>query len=908
MKYQGLNAKQVEESRAKHGLNILIPPKKASLFYQFICKFKDPLIRILLIALVLAVGVAVYQFYTSDEGYGVLLEPLGILMAVILATGVGFIFEVSANKKFDILNQVNDDETVKVVRDGNVTMVPKREIVVGDIVMVETGDEVPADGVLLDGFGLQVNEADLTGEPMARKTTEESEFDHEATYPSNCLMRGSKIIDGHGVMQVVKVGEATEWGKVYKGSQIESNIKTPLNIQLDKLGRVISVASYMVAAAIIIIRFVMYFTCLETGADGIDWLDFVRYALGTLMMAVTIIVVAVPEGLPMSVTLSLALSMRRMLTANNLVRKMHACETMGAATVICTDKTGTLTQNRMALSDVLIYSEFDKLLEECISVNTTAFLDVTDSSKIKVIGNPTEGALLLWLHGMGANYLEYRENMHIYQQVPFSTKYKFMATVVESKVFNKPMFYVKGAPEIVLRHCNRVLTKDGLAPIDSYLGDIEKQIDGYNNRAMRTLAIAYKEGDPEEQSFDPMTDDLVANNLIFLAVAAIADPVRPDVAEAIESCMNAGIDVKIVTGDTSATAIEIGRQLGMWKDTDQRDFNHITGKDFEELSDEEAKRRIPMIKIMSRARPMDKERLVRLQQAVGEVVAVTGDGTNDAPALKSAQVGLSMGDGTNVAKEASDITILDNSFRSIALAVMWGRSLYLNIQRFILFQLTINVAACLIVMVGSLLGTDLVLTVTQMLWVNLIMDTFAAMALASLPPSESVMKEKPRSKNAHILTKPMINNIFIVGVSFFVLLFGFVQYFKHCDVASISDLSLRDYLLSFFNFNIVADESYTLYEHTLTFTLFVFIQFWNLFNAKAYHTGASAFKHISKNFGGFDLALLIILAGQVLIVNCLSDMFNVEPLGWRDWLVCFVGTSPVLLIGEFIRLFIKDKC
>ena len=497
--------------------------------------------------------------------------------------------------------------------------------------------------------------------------------------------------------------------------------------------------------------------------------------------------------------------------------------------------------------------------------------------------------------------------MKILQQVPFSTKYKFMATVVDSPVFNKPMFYTKGAPEIILKHCNRILTDSGIIDIESYRKEIENQLYVYNCKAMRTLVLAYKEADPDEQSFDRKTDDLVANNLIFLCAVAISDPIRPDVAEAVQSCMNAGIDIKIVTGDTPATAIEIGRQLGLWKDTDQKDFNHISGKDFEELSDEDALRRIPLIKIMSRARPMDKERLVRLQQSVGEVVAVTGDGTNDAPALKSAQVGLSMGDGTNVAKEASDITILDNSFRSIARAVMWGRSLYLNIQRFVLFQMTINVAACLIVMIGSLLGTDLVLTVTQMLWVNLIMDTFAALALASLPPMADVMKEKPRAKDANILTKPMVYSIFIVGIAFLLVMFGFIQYFKHKEIASLVEFSFREYFSDFFNFTVVKNESFTLYEHTLTFTIFVFMQFWNLFNAKAFHTGASAFINKSKSFGGFELALVIILIGQFLIVTLGGAMFNVEPLSWRDWLICFIGTSPVLIIGEIIRLFIKDK-
>ena len=905
MKYQGLSAKQVEESRAKHGFNILTPPKKESLFVLFLQKFKDPIIQILLIALVLSVGVAVYQYMTTDEGAGVLFEPLGIFMAILLATCVGFAFEVNANKKFNILNQVNDEETVKVVRDGNVTLIQKRDVVVGDIVVIETGDEVPADGVLLDAFSLQVNESDLTGEPMARKTIDETEFNDEATYPSNWVMRGSKVVDGHGVMQVERVGDATEWGKVYKGSQIDNKIKTPLNIQLDKLGQVICYASYIIAAIIFVTRVLMYFIYEDSIADGVEWIKFAQYALNTLMIAVTIIVVAVPEGLPMSVTLSLALSMRRMLTTNNLVRKMHACETMGAATVICTDKTGTLTQNQMSVHDLLKYCEFNDILKECISVNTTAFLDFTDKDKVKVVGNPTEGALLLWLYNQGVNYYDYRGDMRQLYQVPFSTKYKFMATIVDSKTFNKPMFYVKGAPEIILAHCNGVLTEKGVEDIGSYRETIENQLNAYNNKAMRTLVLAYKEADPNEQSFDPRTDNLVADNLIFVAAVAIADPIRPDVADAVARCMKAGIDVKIVTGDTPGTAIEIGRQLGLWKDTDQKDFNHISGKDFEVLSDEEAKRRIPLIKIMSRARPMDKERLVRLQQVNGEVVAVTGDGTNDAPALKTAQVGLSMGDGTTVAKEASDITILDNSFKSIARAVMWGRSLYLNIQRFVLFQMTINVAACLVVMFGALLGTDAVLTVTQMLWVNLIMDTLAALALASLPPSEAVMDDKPRSKDAHILTKPMITSILTVGLLFVVIMFGFIQYFKHVELNSMMDFSLKGYFYNYFNFNIVHAESYTTYEHSLTFTIFVFMQLWNLFNAKAFNTKKSAFSNAIHGFGGFELALIIIFVGQLLIVTFGGEMFGVAPLQWQDWLICFVCTSPVVLIGDLIRIIKK---
>lgn len=911
MVHKGLTNEQVEESRRKHGSNVLTPPKKESLWHQFFDKLKDPIIRILLIALALSVGVSLYQYFTTEEGVAVLFEPIGIFVAIMLATCIGFAFEVSANKKFEVLNKVSDDEEVKVVRNGNITVIGRKEIVVGDIVIIETGDEVPADGELIDAFSLQVNESDLTGEPMANKTIDPKDFNPDATYPSNWVLRGSKIIDGHGVMRVERVGDATEWGKVYKGSQIDNNVKTPLDNQLDRLGKIITVASYCIAAVILVMRLVMFFT----GNEQFEWLAFLQYLLNTLMMAVTIIVVSVPEGLPMSVTLSLALSMKRMLTANNLVRKMHACETMGAATVICTDKTGTLTQNQMSVNDMnfpalpekqLSDNEISNLIKESLALNTTAFLDFSDEKKIKAIGNPTEGALLLWLNKQGIDYMKIREDVKMYQQVPFSTKYKFMASIVESPSMAKPIFYVKGAPEMILRHCNKIATPEGNVDITPYRLDVERQLLEYQGKAMRTLAFAYKVGDPNEQSFDPKTDELVAENFILLGVVAIADPIRHDVADAVKNCMSAGIDVKIVTGDTPGTAIEIGRQLGLWLGTDSKEVNHITGKDWEALSDEEALSVIHNIKIMSRARPMDKERLVRLLQSEGEVVAVTGDGTNDAPALKAAQVGLSMGDGTTVAKEASDITILDNSFNSIARAVMWGRSLYINIQRFIVFQMTINVAACLIVMLGALLGSEMVLTVTQMLWVNLIMDTFAAMALASLPPSPLVMKEKPRSREANIITKPMAYFIFGVGIFFVLFMFGLVQYFKHVDVTSMEDFSFAEYLRNYFNFNMV-HEGISAIEQTFIFTIFVFLQFWNLFNAKAFHSESSALKGLfSKDIiAGFGLALLVILGGQYLIVTFGGEMFNVTAMTMKDWLYILLGTFPVLFVGEAIRAIKK---
>ncbi|MBR6879396.1 MAG: calcium-translocating P-type ATPase, PMCA-type [Bacteroidales bacterium] len=903
---QGLTAQQVEQSRAEHGDNTLTPPKKESAWKLFLEKFQDPIIRILLIALVMSVAVSLYQYFAGVASSTVLLEPLGIFVAVTLATTVGFLFERSANKKFDILNQAKDEEKVTVMRDGYITQIERKDVVVGDVVFVNPGDEIPADGWLVEAISMMVNESDLTGEPEARKTVVEEEFKPEATYPSNYVCRGSKVIDGHGIFVVEKVGDATEWGKVYTGAQIDNKVKTPLNEQLDRLGRTITVASYIIAGVIVAVRILMYF--IEAIDEPFNWLEFLTYLLNTVMIAITLIVVAVPEGLPMSITLSLALSMRRMLETNNLVRKMHACETMGASTVICTDKTGTLTQNRMSVHEFLIYglhdgrlddSQTSMLVKEGIAVNSTAFLDFTDKKDAKGVGNPTEAALLAWLFKQNIDFISYRDHTRIVKQVPFSTKYKYMATVLSTDDPELLLMYVKGAPELVLRHCSKIRMQEGESPMESYQELVEQHLLNYQNQAMRTLGFAYRYFDRKdlESMFDG--DKLASNDLCYLGTAAIADPIRDDVAEAIHDCINAGIDVKIITGDTSGTAKEIGRQLGLWteKDTDER--NHITGPDFEKLSDEELMGRIKDLKIMSRARPMDKERLVRLLQQKGEVVAVTGDGTNDAPALNAAQIGLSMGDGTSVAKEASDITILDNSFHSIARAVTWGRSLYHNIQRFILFQMTINVAACLIVLIGALLGTESPLTVTQMLWVNLIMDTLAALALASLPPDQRVMQERPRPRKAYIISRPMARRILGVGLLFVVILFGFLQYFKHVDLTSLADFSLRDYFANYFNFSHVG-HGLSPYELTLFFTIFVFMQFWNIFNAKAFMTGKSAFKGLfsKENITGFTLTLAIILIGQILIVTYAGAMFEVVPLSLGDWLRIFIGTSVILWVGE----------
>nr|MBP8012295.1 calcium-translocating P-type ATPase, PMCA-type [Parabacteroides sp.] len=820
------------------------------------------------------------------KGFSAFLEPIGIFFAIILASCVSFFFELKANRAFDILNTVNDDIMVKVIRDGSITEIPRKEVVVGDVVILQTGEEVPADGTLQEAISLQINESTLTGEPIIDKTVDKAEFDTEATYPSNVVMRGTTVVDGHGIMIVDQVGDNTGYGKVYEGSQIDNNVQTPLQIQLAGLAKIISKAGYTIAG----LTFFGLVIKLFINTPDLPLMDMVGEILNIFMIAVTLIVVSVPEGLPMSVTLSLALSMNRMLKTNNLVRKMHACETMGATTVICTDKTGTLTQNQMQIYQTNFFNladqklandEVSRLIKEGIAVNSTAFLDLSEE-KPKTMGNPTEAALLLWLNSNKEDYQSLREEAKVIEQLTFSTERKYMATLVKSPQLGRNVLYVKGAPEIVLQNCNRVAINGSYASVESCKASIEKQLLDYQNQAMRTLGFAYQLVEDEQVESFFENGRLKNADLTFLGFVAISDPVRSDVPDAVKSCLNAGIDVKIVTGDTPGTAKEIGRQVGIWNENDT-ERNIITGPGFEALTDEEALDRVLDLKIMCRARPTDKQRLVQLLQQKDAVVAVTGDGTNDAPALKAAQVGLSMGDGTSVAKEASDITIIDNSFMSITRAVMWGRSLYQNIQKFILFQLTINVVACVIVLVGSFLGTESPLTVTQMLWVNLIMDTFAAGALASLPPNERVMKNKPRKsgpKGDFIISRRMANRIFSVGILFVVFLLAVLIYFNHTD------------------------GELTAYELSQFFSIFVLLQFWNMFNAKAFGTNKSAFAELKESKGFLSVALLILI-GQYLIVTFGGQMFSVVPLSWADWGYIIAGTSIVLWIGEIIRLLGK---
>lgn len=854
----GLSDQEVIESRNKNGINLLTPPKRPSMWKLYWEKFQDPVIRILLVAAVFSLAISIFE-----NEYA---ETIGIFFAIFLATGIGFYFEYDANKKFDLLNAVGEEIPVTVIRNGKIREIPRKEIVVGDIVILNTGEEVPADGKLLEAVSLQVNESTLTGELMVAKSTDEAHFDKEATYPSDEVMRGTTITDGHGIMRVERVGDATEIGKVARQATEQSQEQTPLNIQLSRLASLIGKAGFTIA----ILTFVIFtskdlyeYLSVTAVNDWHQWLDIARIVLKYFMMAVTLIVVAVPEGLPMSVSLSLALNMRRMLKTNNLVRKMHACETMGAITVICTDKTGTLTQNLMQVYDAKLDESRADVIAEGIAANSTAFLEEKDG-KPNGVGNPTEIALLLWLNGKGKDYMSLREAAKVVNQLTFSTERKYMATLVESPVIGKRVLYVKGAPEIVMGKCN--LSAEQIEANN-------RQLLEYQNKAMRTLGLAYRVISDEAET-DCAT--LVAEGgLTFLGIFAISDPIRPDVPAAVERCQSAGINIKIVTGDTPGTATEIARQIGLWKPEDT-ERNRITGVEFAALTDEEALDRVLDLKVMSRARPMDKQRLVQLLQQKGAVVAVTGDGTNDAPALNHAQVGLSMGTGTSVAKEASDITLLDDSFNSIATAVMWGRSLYKNIQRFIVFQLTINVVALLSVLLGAFFGSELPLTVTQMLWVNLIMDTFAAMALASIAPSADVMNEKPRRRSDFIITPTMRKHILGVGLAFLVLLMGALAYFNNLPGGM------------------------NVHHLTMFFTLFVMLQFWNLFNASVFGTNHSVFKDANHAKGMLSVAA-IILVGQIIIVTFGGKVFRTEPLSVAEWLYIVGGTSIVLWMGEASR-------
>ena len=887
----GLSAAQVAESRARHGANTITPPPATPWWREFLDKFRDPLIIVLMVAGILSIIVAVYEYYTDPApSTSVFFEPLGIFIAIGLATTLSFIFERKASKEFKLLARVSDDEPVTVIRDGNPTSVPRRDVVVGDIVVLTAGEEIPADGRLLQSVEMTVDESTLTGEPLAHKTANPAHFDPQATYPSNALMRGTKVMEGHGLMEVTAVGDHTENGRVLQLSCIDTGGSTPLNEQMQRLGRAISYMAYAAAALVVGGRLAMFFLY---NPDPITWLGFVNYLLHTLMLAVALIAVAVPEGLPMAVTLSLAYSMRRMLRNNNMVRRLHACETMGASTVICTDKTGTLTRNQMRVTDAVFFGGVTPDIYRALAINSTATLDLGHGPVPQALGNPTEGALLLWLHDQGVDFRPLREEAQVLAEVPFSTERKYMATLIALPAGGSELL-IKGAPEIVMSMCSAI---DGDIPASEVHAMLLK-LQSQGKRTLAFAALSLPPGAPSPIAHGNLSLPLPGIHL--LGIAGISDPVRPDVPAAVNDCRAAGIDIKIVTGDTPATAIEIARQIGLWDDSTPASAL-ATGPEIEAMTDEELRARAKSLKIIARSRPLDKKRLVEALRALGETVAATGDGTNDAPALRAADVGLSMGSGTSVAKEASDITILDDSFTSISAAVMWGRSLYRNIQRFILFQLTVNVVACLTVLCGAFMGTDSPLTVTQMLWVNLIMDTFAAVALATLPPSHQVMSEPPRRRSDSIITPKMWWFIAVMGLWMFGLLTALLYYLQHTAEAS----SLHDLIFPAGQPRKIPN--LTPFEQTAFFTTFVMMQFWTMFNAKAFHSTTSWYD--MRGAGEFLLIMLLIFLVQVAITVWGGSFFNAVPLPLDMWVAISAASAFAAFIpGTILRHLLYRNC
>ncbi|MBE6339165.1 MAG: calcium-translocating P-type ATPase, PMCA-type [Bacteroidales bacterium] len=901
----GLNNTQVLENRKLFGSNIIAPPAGKNSYSLLLKKFTSPLIMIMLLTMLLSFATAIYQTVATDSSSSVFYSPVGILLAILISTLTSFMLELRTKRRFELLNKEDEAQSVKVLRNGNFSIVSRNDIVVGDVVLLEVGDEVPADGILLEAVALHVNESALTGELLVGKTTDSSKFDMDATYPSDRVLRGTIVTDGHGTMKVTMVGDRTEYGKVFHGAQVETEAKSPLTKQLKSLNNLIATISYAVAILFLVGRGILFFV----DQDSASLLHISKYFIDSIMIAVTIIIVMIPEGLSLGINLSLTLNMRQMLTTQSLIRNMQACETIGAATVICTDKTGTLTRNQMRVNSTYIPCINFKNLKENerawdalvknIAVNSTANLNITDSGLFS-IGNPTEAALLIWLIDHCVDYRTIRSSTQIHEQCAFSTEKKYMATVIHTDNPSTDLLLVKGAPEIIIGMSAYFEVPEGAAPFEPALRQhIELILLEYQLHAMRTLAFAYKVVKRSSSCFDD-NGELLQRGLTMLGVMAIVDPIRPDVSDAVKECISAGIKIKIVTGDTPATALEVGRQTSILSEYDTTDC-HVTGAEFSAMNEEDAYECAKRIKIMSRARPMDKLRLVKLLQKHGEVVAVTGDGTNDAPALNAAAVGLSMGNGSAVAKQASDITILDNSFHSINRAVLYGRALFRNIQRFLLFQLTINFTAGLVVLLGTIISEgQITLTITQMLWVNMIMNTFASIALVSLPPEEQVMTEAPRRNNDNIIPNGIRNRIIASSVGLIVIMLAILHYFKCNNIIDLSDVFTRSYRMHFFTYN--PNGTLTPYELSAFFSIFVLIHLWNLFNMKAFRTYRSVFTKLEKT-STFHIIVAAILIGQILIVTFGGKLFNVVSLSFTDWLIIIGVTSIILVVGEVFRFF-----
>ncbi len=847
IKIQGLTDAEVLSSREKHGLNLLTPPKEVPWWKLYLEKFKDPIIVILLVATAISLAFGIIE--------GNYTESIGIIAAVLIATGVGFWREYDAKKKFDAMKSDKDYEPVKVRRNGVVVEITKDHVVVGDIAILSAGDEIPADIELFKAIDMKVAESAMTGESVAVPKYPIDEAYTGSGFAPNLLLRGTTIESGLGEGVVIKVGDETEIGKTTIQASEETDNKTPLEEKLGELAGKITTAAFLVAGLMFIILNLVHWD-FAFGDHAFSWsMSTLLTEVGFLMGAIVVIIVAVPEGLPLSVTLALAFSMKTMANENNLVKKMHACETIGAVNVIFTDKTGTLTQNCMTVVDVDVREEDKDVLNLVGAVNSTA----NWSNASRVLGNPTEAAIL---KHMGHDLSErLRSEYRILSCIPFSSAYKYMVTQAQNEESKEEIILIKGAPEVIAR----------IIRYDKYLGEVSTQ-QARGRRAISAAIINSKDYNAVKESLEsgnPLDD------CTYIGTWFIEDPVRSDVPDAIRKCYGAGIDVVMMTGDNLRTGTEIGRQAGF------KDIWAIEAKDFwEAVKNPQNGREYP--NVIARCTPTNKLDILKWAKDKDYVCAMTGDGVNDSPSLNHADVGIAMGSGTSVAKEAADIILLDDAFPSIVTGVKWGRSLYKNIKNFLFFQLSINVSACLIAVFGPLVGVEMPFTVIQFLWINLVMDSLAAIALTSEPADERVLSEKPRDRRQFIIDKSLAKSIFGFGIFVWILCTFVLWGMKHTEFLSKIDL-------------------------TVFFASYMVINLWNMFNARVIGKNKSVFSGLKSNYK-FTGILLFILAVTILLVQFGGEVFQTHPLSWKTWLTIILVTSPVMIVREiYFQLFGKNK-
>ncbi|WP_099203841.1 calcium-translocating P-type ATPase, PMCA-type [Scatolibacter rhodanostii] len=862
----GLSSAQIESNRSKYGNNMLTREKPESLFKRIIAAASEPMILMLIMAGVIALVVNIIRASTGSEAD--FLECVGIFAAISLSVLITVVMEGKSAKAFEALSKISDDTVIKVLRNGDTQMLSQRELVVGDIILLSAGDKVPADGRLLQSSGLTADESALTGESVPAKKEAEYSIDDAKTplaERANMLYSGNFITSGNCKMMVTAVGDNTEFGKIAKELTSTERSSTPLQEKLARLGKTITILG-VIAAAVVFISELISFAM----SGGLH----LEEVLEAFVTSIVLIVAAVPEGLPTIVAVSLSINIIKLSQQNALVKKMIASETVGCINVICSDKTGTLTENKMTVSayyDGRWHEHADELTSDWlihnVCLNTTA--DISQDGTF--IGNPTECAMLNFYENSsarknsGKSYKDERSDHDVLHAFPFSSELKHMTTI--SKVDGKIISYVKGSPECVFSMCSLS---------DNEKSNAEHFITKSQEKSMRVIAFAHKELDQMKDYEDEHHHAAMETDMIFDGFVAISDPLRADVYEAVKNCRMAGIDLKILTGDNIVTAKAIADELHILSD----ERIAVEAREVAELSDEELLKLLPKISVIARSTPTIKMRVVKLLKSQGNVVAVTGDGINDAPALKNADVGIAMGiSGTEVSKQASDIVLLDDSFSTIVKAIAWGRGIYENFKRFIQFQLTVNVSSVIVVFTSILLGLKAPFTALQLLWINIIMDGPPALTLGLEPIYDDLMARKPTKRSDNILSRTMLTRIGLTGVY-------------------ISVVFLCQYV---FNFLGAAEEETT----TVLFTLFALFQLFNAFNCRELHT-TSIFKHLLKN----RIMLIVISITfilQILIIQFAGAFFGTVPLELAMWVKLLALSFSAIILSEIVKLVLRKK-